>query len=67
VALKKFHDMRRSAVRNLVRANVPQTVAMSITGHVTPSVFQRYEITSTQDQEQALEAVTTKARAKAAR
>ena len=63
VALKKFHDMRRSAVRNLVRANVPQTVAMSITGHVTPSVFQRYDITSTEDQQDALERVSAKRRA----
>jgi integrase len=54
-----IHDLRRSAVRNMRRAGVAESVAMTISGHKSPLVFKRYDITSHEDQQRALAATET--------
>ncbi|HUD54175.1 MAG TPA: tyrosine-type recombinase/integrase [Terracidiphilus sp.] len=50
-----FHDLRRTAARNLRAAGVPEEIIMRIAGWKTSSVFKRYAIVDKSDIRTALQ------------
>lgn len=53
-----FHDLRRSAARQLIRSGTSKDVAKMVGGWKTDSMFSRYNVTGEEDLRAAMEAVT---------
>ena len=49
VPTRFLHDCRRTAARTLIRASVPERVAMLLTGHKTRAIFDRDNIINEQE------------------
>jgi integrase len=60
------HDFRRTAARILLRAGVPESWAMQLTGHKTAAIFRRYAITNEADLREAVTRLAELERPKAA-
>jgi integrase len=50
----RFHDLRRSAITNMIDAGVPDLVVMAISGHRSLGMLKRYFIKNTQRMTEAL-------------